>query len=283
PHRLEAPERVVRDAPAAHRVEPARERVHHGVEVGRDVEAPDLGVVAGVADDGELVPGARRGEATQELRSARAARERGHAHLRPASLRAASRGRSRRARPRARRSGARHRSPPRTLPRPKRSRPPRARAGPRTRTGHARRRRPAGGDSRSPARPAGPSPKRAREWGHARPRSGKKPRAATLPGSYFFPSTASFRLLVMRNLQTRFAGILRGSPVWGFRPIRALRLARTSLPNPGTTNPFLASLHASASSSSRTSAICFFAIEVFWPRDPRVADFVIILAPRCPR
>src|SRR2546422_1925885 len=32
PHRLEAPERVVRDAPAAHRVEPACERVHHRSE-----------------------------------------------------------------------------------------------------------------------------------------------------------------------------------------------------------------------------------------------------------
>src|SRR5262245_7507886 len=64
------------------------------------------------------------------------------------------------------------------------------------------------------------------------------------PEVYFFPSTVSLRLFARRNLQTRLAGILIGSPVWGFRPIRALRLARTSLPKPGSTHPFFASLHA---------------------------------------
>ena len=86
------------------------------------------------------------------------------------------------------------------------------------------------------------------------------------PVSYFLPSTESFMALARRNLHTRLAGILIGSPVWGLRPIRALRLASTSLPNPGSTNPFLASLHASAVSSSKTSPICFFVRLVFWAR-----------------
>src|SRR5439155_19351875 len=70
-HRLEAAERLAREAPAAPRIEPARERIHHGVEVGGHVEAPDLSVVARVADDGELVPGAHGDEAAQDLRGAR--------------------------------------------------------------------------------------------------------------------------------------------------------------------------------------------------------------------
>src|SRR5438034_443865 len=102
-HRLEAAERLSRQAPAARRVQPARERVHHGVEVGGDVEAPDLGVVTGVADHGERIPGARGREAAQELRRARAARDRGQAHVTRAWLPAGSRGRCRRATRRVRR------------------------------------------------------------------------------------------------------------------------------------------------------------------------------------
>ena len=44
---------------------------------------------------------------------------------------------------------------------------------------------------------------------------------------------ASFAFFETRNFTTRFAGILISSPVAGFRPIRALRLTRTSLPTPG--------------------------------------------------
>src|SRR5205814_8882598 len=57
---------------------------------GGDVEAPDLGVVTGVADHGERIPGARGREAAQELRRARAARDRGQAHVTRAWLPARS-------------------------------------------------------------------------------------------------------------------------------------------------------------------------------------------------
>src|SRR5439155_4040974 len=100
-HRLEAAERLAREAPAAGRVGPACERVRYGVEVGRDVETPDLGVVTGVADHGEFTLGGRGREAAQELRRARAARDRGQAHVTRARLPAASRGRCRRATRRA--------------------------------------------------------------------------------------------------------------------------------------------------------------------------------------
>src|SRR5688572_5962063 len=58
------------------------------------------------------------------------------------------------------------------------------------------------------------------------------------------PRMASFAALATRNFTTRFAAILIGSPVCGFRPMRAFRFANTSLPSPGTTNgrPLFASL-----------------------------------------
>src|SRR5207245_11149949 len=80
-HRLEAAERLAREAPAAGRVEPTRERVHHGVEVGGNVETPDLGVITGVADHGERTPRDRGRAAAQQLRRARASGERGQAHV----------------------------------------------------------------------------------------------------------------------------------------------------------------------------------------------------------
>src|SRR2546422_712237 len=98
-HRLEAAERLAREAPAAGRVEPTRERVHHGVEVGGNVETPDLGVITGVADHGERTPRDRGREAAQELRRARATGDRGQAHVTRAWLPAASRARCRRATP----------------------------------------------------------------------------------------------------------------------------------------------------------------------------------------
>src|SRR6202795_1764121 len=110
---------------------------------------------------------------------------------------------------------------------------------------------------------------------------GQRPvgRRGGAPRAYFlFPSTVSFRLLARRNLHTRLAGILSGSPVCGLRPMRALRLARTSLPKPGSTKPFFASLHARLTVSSKISAICFFDRLAFGRRYPTVADFVIIFA-----
>ena len=120
-HRLQAVERLVRAAPAARDVEQAGQRVGHGVEVGRDVQPPDLGVVAGVADDGEVARGRDR---PARPRSSLAApvppasavtrtRERGSAFGR---LRAASTARCRRARRRGRRRGGR---PARAAARPR--------------------------------------------------------------------------------------------------------------------------------------------------------------------
>src|SRR5262249_20184961 len=137
-------------------------------------------------------------------------------------------------------------------------------------------RRPAGVDIRYPARPAERSQKRERE--PERRRAGDPPRGFQ---SYFLPSTASFRLFARRNLHTRLAGILMGSPVCGLRPIRALRLASTSLPKPGRTNAplFFASLDASESVSSRIPSICFRVRLVFSARNATVAVFVIVCAP----
>ena len=57
----------------------------------------------------------------------------------------------------------------------------------------------------------------------------------------------SLATLATRNLTTVLALILIGSPVWGLRPMRALRSALTSLPMPGMVNSpfFLVSLTAS--------------------------------------
>src|SRR5437870_13688436 len=53
---------------------------------------------------------------------------------------------------------------------------------------------------------------------------------------YFRGRTESFMALPTRNLSVVFAGIWMVSPVAGFRPSRALRSDRTSLPKPGSTN-----------------------------------------------
>lgn len=49
--------------------------------------------------------------------------------------------------------------------------------------------------------------------------------SADRPASYFFlgGTTASLKDFAKRNLTTVLAGILMGSPVWGFRPVRSLR------------------------------------------------------------
>src|SRR5207253_4220100 len=111
-----------------------------------------------------------------------------------------------------------------------------------------------------------------------RVRTDSAPTTRTAVGDYFLPSTVSFRAFAIRNFRTRLAGILRGSPVCGLRPMRALRLARTSLPKPGRTKPFLASLVARATRLSITSPTCFLERLAFWERAAIVADFVIILA-----
>src|SRR5439155_26533453 len=120
-----------------------------------------------------------------------------------------------------------------------------------------------------------------RQNGTARAPRSREPTAAdrrARPRPHFFPSTASFRDLARRNFTTRLAGILMGSPVCGLRPIRALRLARTSRPKFGTTKTFFASLVASVKSWSITSPICFLVRPVFWDRCVMMADFVMDFA-----
>src|SRR5262249_7736685 len=115
------------------------------------------------------------------------------------------------------------------------------------------------GNGQGPVSDALPDPRGARTGQRRRRRALRavgKARAGPVRGggTYFFPSTAPFTLFASRNLPTRFAGILIGSPVCGLRPIRALRFASTSFPKPGSTKPFFASLVASARVSSNTSA-----------------------------
>ena len=56
------------------------------------------------------------------------------------------------------------------------------------------------------------------------------------------PRIASFAALATRNFTTFLAGILISAPVAGFRPMRALRFTRTSLPTPGNVKLFFAFL-----------------------------------------
>jgi hypothetical protein len=79
-HRVAALKGVAANAPALRFVDPPGERVRDGVEIGRDVKAPHLEVVAGVADDGELFGRYHRREPAQELRRSRSAGERDEFH-----------------------------------------------------------------------------------------------------------------------------------------------------------------------------------------------------------
>src|SRR5207245_8449603 len=90
-----------------------------------------------------------------------------------------------------------------------------------------------------------------------------------------FPSTATLQALATRNLTTRLAGILMGSPVCGLRPIRAFRFTKTSLPRPGKVKVFLASLQARAARCSSSSPAAFLVTPIFSARYPVTCDFVI--------
>ena len=72
---------------------------------------------------------------------------------------------------------------------------------------------------------------------------------------FFAEPTVSFIALLRRNFSGVFAAILIGAPVCGLRPSRALRLAKTSLPKPGSANSSLrfTSLAANSASSSKIS------------------------------
>ena len=72
---LERGEALLREAPAALLVGQTGEGVHHGVEVGADVQAPVHEVVTGVDDHGERARGERARQAVEQARAADAARE----------------------------------------------------------------------------------------------------------------------------------------------------------------------------------------------------------------
>src|ERR1700743_1828213 len=78
--------------------------------------------------------------------------------------------------------------------------------------------------------------------------------------------TASLSAFDGRKRTTVFALILIASPVWGLRPMRALRCALTTRPMPGITNlpaPPLASFTASLKSSSKKVAAVFLGVPTF--------------------
>src|SRR5258707_8926959 len=77
---------------------------------------------------------------------------------------------------------------------------------------------------------------------------------------------ASLNAFAARRRTTVFALILIASPVWGLRPMRALRCAFTARPMLGMTNLPAGALHSltpSFKSSSKKSAAVFFGVAHF--------------------
>jgi hypothetical protein len=86
-----------------------------------------------------------------------------------------------------------------------------------------------------------------------------------LPATFFGGTIASVTDFASRNFTTFLAGILIASPVAGFRPIRAFRSARTSLPIPGKMNTpffFVSRIAKSASDSMNCFATLLFTLVV---------------------
>ena len=75
-------EALISPAPALLLIDARAERVHDGVQVGRDMQAERGEVVAGVADDGDVSVWDRRAQATQEPGTANAACQNCDAHAR---------------------------------------------------------------------------------------------------------------------------------------------------------------------------------------------------------
>src|ERR1700733_264542 len=101
------------------------------------------------------------------------------------------------------------------------------------------------------------------------PTSRRVERGAQITRRRSYLRTASLSAFDGRRRTTVFALILIASPVWGLRPIRALRCALTTRPNPGITNlPALplASFTASLKSSSKKRAAVFLGRLVFSAR-----------------
>src|ERR1035437_4611079 len=95
---------------------------------------------------------------------------------------------------------------------------------------------------------------------------GPSPYVRTRKSNYFFAGAiTSLAALATRNFTTVLALILMAAPVWGLRPMRALRSAFTSRPMPGITNTpfFLVSLMAVSASRSRKAATCLLVSSSF--------------------
>src|SRR5579862_6974904 len=91
-------------------------------------------------------------------------------------------------------------------------------------------------------------------------------------------STESLKAFAARRRTTVLALILMGSPVWGLRPMRALRWAFTARPRFGITNLPAAPLHsftASLKSSSKNSAAVFLGVPHFSARCATIFDLLI--------
>ena len=80
PSGLERAPRLDGAAPASLAVDQARERVQQAVEVGRDVNAEELEVVADVADHGQLVRAEHSGEPAREAGASASARQQDDLH-----------------------------------------------------------------------------------------------------------------------------------------------------------------------------------------------------------
>ncbi len=87
-------------------------------------------------------------------------------------------------------------------------------------------------------------------------------------------SFAAFAILIFATV---FAGILIASPVTGFRPIRALRLEKTSFPIPGIVKDpdFLISEIARAGISSRMDGAVFLVRSNFPAKWDTICPLVI--------
>src|ERR1700719_3660178 len=89
---------------------------------------------------------------------------------------------------------------------------------------------------------------------------------------------ASLNALAARSRTTVLALILMASPVWGLRPMRALRCALTARPKLGITNlPALPlhSLTASLKSSSKNVATVFLGVPLLSARWATIFDLLI--------
>ncbi len=79
PQRFQTSEAVAANAPAVLRIRQTGQRVGDRIEIGRDVQSVNLGIVGGVADDEDAFGRNYARQAIQKTRGAYSARQRHHA------------------------------------------------------------------------------------------------------------------------------------------------------------------------------------------------------------